>query len=219
MAGSANVDLEALRAIFRDRRTWIDVGKVDKVEVSGDGVEAWVQVQILPDGRKIIAKETFAECSEGSMLGQCVIPNDLVVIGYDESDEADEAYIIARINTEDDAIHQRVIDGGMMVRARDGQKTSISSDTAVLIGTGGDTEEAEPLVLGEVFKAAFEVLHDRITAYMDTIIAGPIGVGNIGIDVPTHPGIISGLGAQKTLITLDKLTFDDFLSEIAFTEK
>ena len=216
--GGKDIDLEALRSVFQDRRTWINLGKVEKVVVSKDLAEAYAKVEILPDGFKVITKVLFPAVGPGTGMGQLPVPGDLVLVAYDESDSKEEPYIVAYLTSEDDTIHQRIVDGGLAIKARPGQNTSISSDSKVLIGRG-DAEETEPLVLGNVFKAALETQVDRSVALLDLLIAGPIGMGNLGLPVPTYPALISSLGAHKALWTADKATFDDFLSEVSFTEK
>lgn len=49
--------------------------------------------------------------------------------------------------------------------------------------------------------------------------SGTVGIGNLGNPVPLYPSLATELVGIKTGITTDKLSFDDFLSEIAYTEK
>jgi hypothetical protein len=100
----------------------------------------------------------------------------------------------------------------------------LTSNTRINIGKGGTTEEAEPLVLGGVLLEALGTLYDRLEALLDKLIAGPVGMGNLGNPVPTYPQLITDLTALKADVVADKSSYIDtpnsnIVSQIAFTER
>jgi hypothetical protein len=217
------LDLEELREIFADRRVWIDLALIEQVEPSIDQSEVLVQVKLLFDEDQIIARMTWDLTGPDAGLFSLPEKNDLVMVAYVDGSE-DYAYIIRNLTSSEDPFPARVLTGATVLRALGGKALNLSSDTKATIGRGGLVEESEALVLGGVLKTAQEALYDEMVGVIDDLIAGPIGIGNIGQPVPTHPGLMTKLTARKTQIELDKLVYitttaTNWLSQIAYTER
>jgi hypothetical protein len=222
MAGKHGLDLETFRALFRDSRVWITVAQVEKLGLADDKSVLRLQVRPLPEGNSIIASMTWEAVGDGGGWYSFPTIGDLVLIAYSEGN-LQAAYVIRRLTNTTDKIPDRA-ETMDVLRAVPGRKLSVSSDTMVLIGSGGTTEENEPIVLGLVLKEALGKIYDKISDILDKIINGPLGVDSIGGTVVTNPALATNLTTIKTQWEADKTQYvdtatTDILSQIAFTER
>ena len=87
-----------------------------------------------------------------------------------------------------------------------------------------DSIPTEPLVLGNQLLAMLGLFIDMMKSIVDGLIAGPIGIGNLGAPVYLYPslamtfGIVStGLAALKSQYVSNPLT--NVVSLFAYTER
>lgn len=212
-----NEFLDVFRGLLAQRR-WIASGKIIELGAALDRSVMRVKVCVFPDSEEVIARMSWDSVGPDAGIFQQPQVNDLVLLAFEEGSE-DYPFVIKRLTSREDTFPLRVLEDQLVLMSLAGKKVSIGSDTRVNIGRGGLVEENEPLVLGNAFKAAFEQSSDRTVEVIDKIILGPIGIGNLGNAVPVFPQLAADLAVIKTNITTDKLNFDDFLSDIAFTEK
>lgn len=102
-------------------------------------------------------------------------------------------------------------------------KIVITSDGKFYAGKVGGTQD-EPLVLGNVMLAAMTDLITQSKQGFTAVKTGPVGIGNLGQSVPTHPTLIAALTAVELLLDTTKATYVDtistnIVSQIAFTER
>lgn len=216
------VDIEMLRELFGDKRVHITKAIVDKVEVLLDNSKVRCQVRVMPEEYEVIAEVSWGIV--GPEAGDFQIPqvNDLVLMAYDTIDG--EAYIIGRLTNTEDKLPQQAKLGHRVVKSLDGKKLYLLSGEAILLGSGGVTDPDEPLVLGNVMAEALGALYTRLDTLYTKLIAGPIGMGNLGSPVPTYPALVTDLTAEQLAAGVEKEEFVDnaltnILSTIAFTER
>lgn len=191
-------DLEALKKVFGSNQITLAQALVDKVEVTLDKSKARALCRVVPDEYEIVAEITFDAAGPDAGFGQLPVPGDLVLVGFANPDEA---FIIRRMSSKIDTIPARAADGHLVAKALAGTKAFIESDTGVYLGTGGLTDPAQPLVLGNVLIAALTDLiaafDDCLTSFdeaLDKVATGPVGVGNLGSPVATDPALATALG-------------------------
>jgi hypothetical protein len=229
-------DLEALREMLAGNRIHLTLARVDSVEVLADASGARVTCTTLPHELEMVAVVTYSMTGpETGIYGGMPIADDLVLVGLTD---ADSAFIVARLNTTDEKLPAQAVLGHLIAKARAGKKAYIASDTGVYVGRGGAVDAAEPLILGAVMKSYMTDMKTRVNdslnklvALIDKLIAGPVGVGNLGNPVPIFPALATDLGALKIEITAvqnalaaDKTKYVDtaatnVVSQIAFTER
>lgn len=222
MAG--RLDLEGLKRLLQDDKTWISVGKITQVEPSPDFSVYRCMVLIFDDNEEIVARTGFPLTGPDSGLTAPPVVGDMVLVCFSEADE-DAAFIFCRLTSKEDRIPFRtLLLSHMVLKALSGQALSLGSDTRVNIGRGGILEESEPLVLGNVLLDALGDMIGRLDTLMTDIATGPVGIGNMGYDVPTHPALIAKITATKAQLTADVLQYlsipvTNIVSMIAYTER
>lgn len=209
-------DLEALRAALSDRRTHISMGLVQKVEVLTSNAKARALVLVYPEKYEVVA--------EVCNVAQIPQVNDLVLVGFVN---ADEVFILQRLSSKEDKFPPQSKDGHLVNEAISGKKAYLNSDEAILLQkpnlTGIDTAD-EPLVLGNVLVELMTEVIGKFDALLDKLIAGPIGMGNLGSPVPTYPQLITDLTAMKAEVAEIQATYLDtaatnIVSQLSFTER
>ena len=221
MAGKDGIAINEFLDVFRGllaQRRWVASGKILEIGKAVDRSVMRVKVEVFPDKEEVIARMAWDGVGPDAGIFYPPAVDDLVLLAFEEGSE-DYPYVIKRLSSKDDTIPLRAMADELCITARSGQKLNLTSTERINIGRGGVSEEAEPLVLGSAFKTAFEQSNDRIIEVIDKIILGPVGIGNLGNAVPTFPQLAADLTVIKSNITTDKLDFDSFLSDIAFTEK
>jgi hypothetical protein len=217
------VELEELKQLFADHRVWVSLGLIQALEPALDQSCLRVLVKQIPDNVDISATMSWSLTGPGSGILQFPQQNDLVLMASADG-HPDLTFVISRLTSAEDTIPLRCLTGDMVIRSLDGTKANISSDTRVNIGRGGLVEESEPMVLGNVLKSALEALWTSLDTHLGNLSTGPMGIGNLGYDVPTHPTMIANIAASKAQIVLDMTqyltaTVTNILSQIAYTER
>ena len=202
-------DLEGLRSILSDQReTHIAVAKVLQMELESTRSTLFAKCKILTQDRDVVAKVAWSACSNGGGLFQFPQVNDLVLLVFAEKD-AEQCFLVSRLSSYEDSIPADASNGNMVLKAFDGKKLFLQSNTKVNIGkSAGDL--TEPLVLGEVLK---EFLEELLKAFLEAPQIGITPFGPAFLD----PGIRTKLTQFKTEYITD--ADSNILSQIAFTER
>jgi hypothetical protein len=202
-------NIEALRAIFKDKREWIGIGVVTATEMAKDRSVFRARVELFPDGREVVAV-----CSSQGGVGPgagsfmlCSV-DDLVLTANANGDD-DSCYVIANLTSKDDKIPANAAPGVPVIKARAGKKVWITSDTRINLSKT-DTAPTEAVVLGGVLKTFLEAFYDAI------LNAPAIGVSAMG-PVMLDPSIRAALVTQKSQYLSTAAT--NILSQLAFTER
>lgn len=221
--GIQGIDLNDLRSALMDDRVHFDIGQVESVETSPDLSVMRCKVKTFPDQDIIICRMSWEAVGPGAGFYAEPQPGDMVLFALADGDQQ-QGFILKRLSSKEDTIPLRVALGHWVLQALSGAPLSLSSDEAVYIDRGALVPGTEALVLGNVLKTAQESLYDQMIDFLDKIITGPIGIGNLGNSVPTDPTLIINLTVIKTQVELDKLVYvttaaTNWLSQIAFTER
>lgn len=221
MAAPGGIDLELLREILGKKDPVLTLATVLEVEVNIISNKVRALCQCYPNDNEVIAEQTFGATGASAGWIQVVQVGELVLLGMIDKDNV---FILGRLSGKNRQLPLVAKDGHLVGQALAGKKAYLSSDTKVLIGKGGILDPSEPLVLGNVMKEALGYIFDEIAAFMDKIITGPVGLGNLGNPVPTDPALVIALTAQKTAFLLKKEQYvntavTNIVSQIAFTER
>lgn len=200
------VDLESLRALLGESDITLAVGLVKQVEVLEDKSKSRALVSVFPDEFEVVADQTADAAGPGSGIHQIPVANDLVLLGFVSPDEA---YILRKLTNIEDKLPNQAADGHLVMKALAGKKAYLSSDVGVMVGSGGDADPTEPLVLGAVLMTMLGELITKFDVALDKIISGPVGTGNNGFAVPTFPALATDLGTIKTDLATIKETYLD----------
>jgi len=219
----AGLDIETLREVFKDKRTWIRLGQIVGLEPAADMSVLRTKVKIIPDEDEIVARMSWSMTGPDSGIFSFPAVDDLVLICFPEGIE-DNAFCFSRLTSASDKIPVRALSGNLVLASLSGKKAHLSSDTKVTVGRGGLVEENEPIPLGNVLKSAISDMMGRVDTLMTDISAGPVGIGNLGIPVPTSPALTAKISATKALLAADiakylTVTATNILSAIAYTER
>ncbi len=163
MGSNKAMGFHELQALFRDPRLHSSMGLVTEVEVLENGSVARCKVKILPEEREIIARVSFSYAGFG-------IPEvkDLVAVLNIRGDE-DDALIIARYSSKEDAIPKDAREGHLVLKPLGPQKKAYLVGEKILLGGGEGTDPDEPLVLGKVFKDFMKDLLDEMSELRQTV--------------------------------------------------
>lgn len=223
---AASIEIEELRSLFKDNSDYLSVGVVQSVVPTVERSLVRVKVKLLPDEDLIVARMTWA--ATGPDAGFFALPEsgDLVLVAFDATfGDRQQAFVIARLTSREDTIPLRAaLNQDWVLQAVSGKKLNLGSDTGVYIDRGGLVPASEPLVLGNILKTALASFYDQAVGIIDDIIAGPVGIGNIGNPVPIDPTLAVALTVRKTELEADKLVYittvtTNIVSQIAFTER
>lgn len=216
-----SADLEVLRTIFGDKRVHVSAALVQQVEVLPDRSKARAQCQCVPDDFEVVAEVAWGFAGPNAGNGALPVVGDLVLLAFTE----ERAYIIGRLSSKEDTIPKSIGAGHTALQAIAGKKLYLSSDTAVLIGSGGLIDPSEPLVLGNVLKTYLETLDTKITAIVDLILGGDISLSTSpGSPTAPNPSKLVAITQIKTDLVAAKLEFltttsTNILSQLAKTER
>lgn len=220
---SSPMDIELLRNMFGDRRTHVAVGQVLKLGLAPDRSVLRAQCRVLTQDRDVIARVCWD--SGGPESGSYQFPQvgDVVLLEFAEGDD-NQCYLTKRISNKTDKIPPQATQGHMVHKALEGKKIYISSNEAVLIGTGSASDPDEPLVLGDTLKTLLENIIDTVGTVLTSLASGPIGIGNLGAPVPTFPSLTASITSAKAQLDTYKSTYltsggTNILSQVAFTER
>lgn len=214
----AGADLESLRHLFADRRTWIALGTVTKTAWATDRSVLRCQVNVWPEMRQAVARMTREDVGPDSGDFSDPSPGDLAILAFPEGDD-EQAYILKFLTSKEDRAPVRAVQGHRVIKAKSGRQVWITSDNKILISKG-DGVPTENLVLGQQLKL---LLVDLITELMDLSqkVAMHTHSGNLGY--PTSPPNQSAdfITLASSLDNLKSSPVEDeaILSDLAFTEK
>jgi hypothetical protein len=197
-------DLEAFRSFFSDQSVHIAIAKITGLALATDRSVLRVKVDIFPEMEPAVARMTWDQTGPNAGIFGFPVVNDLVLIAFADRDP-DQAFVIRRLTSREDCIPLQAIDGHTVVRALAGKKAHLLSDTAVLLGRGGD-DPTEPIVLGNVFKAGYSKDLDETAKHKH--------IGNLGYytSVPDN-------AAEFLSIKSSPVDDNAMLSDLSKTEK
>ncbi len=221
--GIKGLDLEELRQIFEDNRTWIEIGKIIQVAPAPDRSLVRVKISILPDQYEVVARMSWESVGPDAGLYSMPSVGDMVLVGYAEG-EPDQAFVIKRLSSKEDTFPMRALLGECIFQALSGQTLNLCSDSKIQLDKGGLVPGSEPLVLGNVLKSALGEFYDKVIEEIDAIISGPVGIDSIGGSVITHPTLVTALTTVKAALTLAKTQYvsvssTNIVSQLGFTER
>jgi hypothetical protein len=206
--GSAPLDLEAMREIFKDRRTYCAVGKVVDTELASDRSVLFALCDLLTQDRQVVAKVCWDAI--GPDAGSFSFPqkDDLVLVEFAEGD-TEQCFLTRRISSRTDTIPTQAATGDMVHKALAGKKLHLLSALKIFLGAG-TADPTQPLVLGLVAK-------EFLTTLIDEVLNAPqIGFTPFG-PCFLDPTIRANLITYKQTYLTDAST--NILSQLSFTER
>lgn len=215
-------DLETLRAILQDNKTWISQGVILALETASDKSVLRAKVRLLPTDHVIIARVTHSATGPDSGDFSFPVVNDMVIVAMSEGSE-DYPWIISRCSSKEDFIPEKAIQGHMVRKALAGKKNYIQSDTAIHLTKTADG--TEPLVLGLVMQQAYLAALLRLTTLLDKLLTVPIVTTTLpGFPASIDPTLATEIQQIKQDIEddIELYSTDDttnFLSQLTFTER
>jgi hypothetical protein len=197
------INLAELREIFDNGKLHLAVGKIEQLEVAADRSVLRCMILVLPDDIRMVASMSWEAVGPSAGIFQFPSVNDLVVVGYLDGHE-NEAFVLKRLTSKEDNIPIQAIDGHTVVKALDGKKAFLNSNTEINLTREGPGNER--IVLGDTFKAAYSLDLDRT--------ANHLHIGNLGYytAVPHN---------RPDFVALKASPVDDnlMLSDLSKTEK
>lgn len=232
MAGGRNLDLEALKMVFADKKPHIAMAKIKKISLAQDRSFLKCLVAIWPDQREVIARMTFGAAGPNAGIVEFPEKDDMVLVGFADGSN-DYAFIIARLTSVDDKIPAKATTGDLVVKSKAGKSVWVTSNTKINLSKG-DTAPTENLVLGQQLKDCLVDILGKVTELsgkveeLSTKISTHTHAGNLGY--PTSPpnesgdfislaGDFNGLAADFDDISSSPVADEEILSDLAFTEK
>lgn len=213
-----SVDLESLKQIFQGSER-VSLAVVQRVEVTSDLSTVRALCRELPDENQIVARFSFAHCSQGTGFFTLPRTHDFVVVVYPDEDTP---IIVGFLTSKTDPLPAQVRDGDTMLKAA--QKLHLVA-TKLNLGKGDpDAEPTEPLVLGNVLLGCLTDLWAVVDGIAQALVTGPIGIDSFGAPVIPHPTLISALQAEQADLDTAASTYLDtadtnIVSQIAYTER
>lgn len=198
------LDLESIREILADNKVHLALGVITQLSLAPDRSVLRVMVKIWPENREIVARMTWE--SVGPDAGTFTFPvvNDLVLVACPDG-EQEEALVIRRLTSKEDRIPVQAATGDTVVKAINGKRNHVLSDTMILLGRGtGDATENIPL--GQVLKGLMSAFLAATAAHKH--------IGNLGF-LTAPPDNASEFDALKASPVEDEA----MLSDLSFTEK
>lgn len=197
-------ELEQLKELLKDDRLSLLIGSIKKLIIAPDRSVLRVRVELFPERIEIVARMTWDLVGEEGGIFQFPSLNDLVIVGFIDGSE-DDAYVLKRLTSKEDKIPLKAVEGHLVVRAKPGTKTFVTSDTKINI-TRPDNEGDEKLVLGNTFKDAYSE-HLQLDAQH-------LHIGNLG-----YYTSVPDVSADFLAIKASPVDDEVMLSDIAYTEK
>lgn len=191
--------LEELREMFKDDRLHIALALVTQLEVASDRSVLRVKCTVLPDNMSIVARMSWSAVGPEAGIYQFPSKNDLVIVGYMDG-EVDQAFVISRCTSAEDKLPLQAVDGHLVMKALNGKKVYLVSDTRINLTKGG--EGPEQAMLGTTFKTAYSS-HLEIDSEHDHI-------GNLGY-MTSPPNQAAEYLAIKSSPVDDELMLSDLV--------
>ena len=218
--GSKPLDLELLREILGDKKTYSAVAKVLDTELASDRSVLFAKCNLLTQDRIVIAKVAWDSCGPNAGFFQFPQIGDLVLVEFPEGDN-EQALLTKRLSSKSDTIPPQASSGDSVVRSLAGKNLHLLSDTLTLLGRGGENDPEENLVLGQVFKTLMSTILQKLDD-MATDLAAHVHISSIPgayTSVPASAAVYTGLAEDFADLKADPVDNEDVLSDLAFTEK
>lgn len=213
-------DLEFLKDIFKDQRLHLAIGTVTSIGLSQDGSILRVIINILPEGRPVVAEMTFADVYDVTFPEL----KDLAFIGMADG-EPDECFVLKLINNKQEPIPKFAQTGDAVKYARPGKKLYIGSDTKIGLARP-NIEATNPLVLGDVLTNFLTNFTTRFVSLLTTVLSDiPTSVCAVaGVPDTINPALVTALNNLNTQMQSDITTYlqtssSNIVSQISFTER
>lgn len=228
----ANLDLEMMKEIFKDKRSHVCIAKIKRLSVTSDRSYLKCLVSIFPDQREVVARMGWAMTGPDAGIVEFPEVDDLVLVAFADG-ENDYCFVISRLSSSTDKLPLRAVDGHLVLKSKSGKKAWLTSDSKILLSEG-DAEPTENLVLGQQLKTLLIDMLAKLTELSGKVeelsneVATHNHAGNLGYptSAPNQSGSFVALAADFNGIGVD---FDDLsaspvqdeviLSDLAFTEK
>jgi hypothetical protein len=212
------LDLEGLREVFKDSRTYLAMAKIEKVELATDASVLKALCDVFGQGRKVVARVTWGAIGPNAGLIQFPVVGDIVLLAFGEGDD-EQGFVVARLSNSTDTIPTTAHDGSTVLRALAGKMAWLTSDTAIYLSRG-DTEPTENVPLGQVLKTLLSQVLAELKALSDTL-ASHTHIGNLGYPTapPTQAAAITAHGAVFNAKKGNPVDNEGILSDVSFTEK
>jgi len=211
-----NMDLEALRELFKDNRTWVSIGEVKQKDYAKDKSVLRTLVKIFPDGEEKVCRvmRTFLGYNK-------ILEGDLVLVIFPDADE-ELGVVIGQFSSQQDPLPDNAAQDHLVLKAEEGQKAYLESDTKISLTKDGSSDPTEPIVLGGVLKQLLSDVLGQLKDLSDAV-AKHTHIGNLG-GATTAP-----IAPELTVFTESKTLFENkkgnpvdnngINSELSFTEK
>lgn len=215
---AAAFDLEGLREVFADRRTYNAIAKILRIEIAPSRSQVRAECLLLTQDRKVIVRVAWP--ASGTNAGWIQLPQvgDLVLVTFAEGDD-EQALITARLSSAVDTIPTQALDGSLVARALAGKLAFLMSDTGIMLGRGGANPD-EPLVLGNMLKALLVDLITLVASLADKV-STHTHIDSLGgiTQVPIQTANFTTIKSDANTLKASPVNDDLILSDFAFTEK
>lgn len=214
-------DIEFLREVLGDDKVHLEIARVRQVSMASDLSVLRCLCLVIPDNFEVIARVAWDSVGPNSGIFAPPAVDDLVLVAFTTSGESESAFIIKRLSSKVDTIHEAVREGNTVIRALEGKKLYIGSDTKTLIGKIQDMAEyTENLVLGQELKT---LLTDMLTtmAALAQVGSSHTHIGNLGINTspPVETADYLDKKSQFDQQRSSKVESEQILSDVVFTHK
>lgn len=213
-----NLDLEALRHILGDKRSWISIGKLTKVAVAPDRSVVRCMVSMLDWDQQpeIVAKMTWDQL--GVESGYLTLPsvNDLVLVVFAEGD-VEQAFIIKKLSSKEDKVPTNAVAGHSVIKSMAGKELWLTSDTKIYL-SNADAAPTENVVLGQQLKALLTEILTQVGTLAEKI-ASHTHTGNLGYPTapPDQAADFSSLKSEFDNLKSSPVEDEAILSKLTFT--
>lgn len=223
--------VETIRDILEGEQKSAAVGVITQIELNQARSALRCLVSVWPDEIEVVATMTWDAIAPDAGIFMFPAVNDLVLLNFSEDDE-EQVFIIRRLSSGEDTIPKIAEDGSLVLKAKSGTKSWLSSDTRINLSKG-ETEPTENLVLGQKFKATYTSHLEKLVELIEKLVTQRQTDSvhtHLVIGIPsTGPNESAAMIAEKNLLSIlkdeiDQLKTDDvvsekILSDLAFTEK
>jgi len=207
-----------LKEIFKDDRTYLILGLVKRLHLASDRSYLKVEVETIPEQRKIIATMAWENVGPESGDFEFPSPGDLCIVCNVEGDD-DQAYVIRRLSSRSDKIPNTALAGDKVSRALAGKKFWLTSSTRINLSRG-DTEPTENLVLGQIFKTFASSLLTSLATFAQNT-ADHVHIDSLGYitQKPVTEALFLERKGEYDSLRASPIDDQAILSDLSFTEK
>lgn len=201
--------IEVFKYLMSREDLSLGVGQI--TEVDNPQNNGWlVKVNVFPEEYEVVGLMLWPKSSQE--------PPEIsdVVCLLMPQDNTETVLCFGAIRNANKPVHARTIGGECVLGAIQGKKTNVVSDTRVNIGRGGETEESEPLVLGDVLKSMFGDLFTRLTTICDNLSTASENLQKVADDFNANKSNIgSNSGGNVALNPVLETMFSEVSSAAA----